>query len=262
MDGKTADDDALRDPWHGLRHLTAARIALGRVGASLPTSRVLEFSLAHALARDAVQTPLDRDADAAEIAGLGLATMKVSSRAESRSDYLRRPDLGRLPAAADLERISREGGTHDICLIVADGLSSRAVAANAAAFIAALLPGLQRLSLGVSPVPIVRNGRVAIGDPIGQAFGARLTVMLIGERPGLSSSDSLGCYLTFDPTPGRVDAQRNCISNIRENGLRPQIAAHKALWLVQAALQRRLTGVRLKDESGPLLEGGEEGGAS
>lgn len=239
------------DPWERLRRHTPARIALGRAGASLPTREVLAFGEAHAVARDAVHAQLDVTALAAGLSGLGLPVIDVRSRAPDRAAYLRRPDLGRQLSAEDAAMLSGAcAGPCDVGLVVADGLSATAVAAHAVATVASLLPRLEGLSL--SPAIVATQARVALGDAIGEALGVKLLIMLIGERPGLSAADSLGCYLTFAPRIGRNDAQRNCISNIRPEGLDPDQAAMRIAWLARTALERGLTGVALKDESGKL----------
>lgn len=239
------------NPFAELRRLTAARVALGRVGASLPTAEVLGFALAHARARDAVHTALDVEALARGLAGIGLESIALSSAAPDRASYLRRPDLGRRLAEGEAARLP--AGTAgastgiDIALVIADGLSSTAVEAQAVPFLTALLPGLRAAGLATGPAVIVRQGRVAIGDEIGAAMGARLALVLIGERPGLSAADSLGLYLTFAPRAGRTDAERNCLSNIRAGGLPPPAAAETALWLLRESLRRGLSGVDLKE---------------
>jgi ethanolamine ammonia-lyase small subunit len=240
-----------------LARLTPARIALGRSGASLPMREVLRFGLAHAQARDAVHAPFRPDEVAAELAGLGLETLMVESAARSREDYLRRPDLGRsLSPESEAALVARRGG-FDLAIVVADGLSSTAVQQNAVPFIAALLPFLQRQKLTLAPLVIASQARVALGDEASHALGARMVVVLIGERPGLSSPDSLGAYLTFGPKRGLTDAARNCISNIRPGGLGFQHAAFKLAWLIDQGLRRALTGVDLKDDSDAALEAGE-----
>jgi ethanolamine ammonia-lyase small subunit len=228
-----------RDPWQALRAVTPARIALGRAGPALPTSAVLDFSLDHARARDAVHAAVDFDALAARI---GLPTLQVASAAPDRAAYLRRPDLGRRLAAEDRGRLPR--APVDMLLVVGDGLSAAAVEAHAAPLIAALTPELRN-----GPVVLARQARVALGDEIGEIMGARMVAVLIGERPGLSSPDSLGVYLTYAPRVGRTDAERNCISNIRPEGLGYEAAAARLTWLVREGLKRRLTGVDLKDQS-------------
>ena len=241
---------ALPDPWDGLRAHTAARIALGRTGHSLPTAEWLRFAQAHALARDAVHTPLDADALARDLHALGLETLPITSAAPDRATYLRRPDLGRrlsLRSAALLAGL--DARPCDLAVVLADGLSARAVQAHAAPLLAELQPRLAANALAFAPVTLALQARVALGDEVGALLKARAVLVLIGERPGLSSPDSLGAYLTWAPQPGRSDAQRNCVSNIRPDGLPVADAAHKIAWLLQAAQRLGATGVALKDES-------------
>jgi len=257
----TADPTALNrslaqaDCWGSLRALTPARLALGRVGASLPTDEVLRFGWDHAQARDAVQIRLDADLLEPAIAGLGLTTLRVASRATDRAIYLMRPDLGRRLKTDDAQALEQGAGSGcDLALVVADGLSALAVQRHAPALLAEVtraVPADWRLS----PVVIATQARVALGDEIGERLCAGMVAMLIGERPGLSSPDSLGIYLTWQPRVGRTDAQRNCISNIRPEGLGYAQAAHKLVWLCREARQLKLTGVGLKDRS-DLLEVG------
>jgi ethanolamine ammonia-lyase small subunit len=239
------------DGWTELRRLTPARIALGRAGPALPTREVLAFALDHARARDAVHLPFDADAVAAQLAQMGLATFAVASAAPERATYLRRPDLGRRLAAGERARLEAAPSLgRDIAIVVADGLSSAAVHAHAAPLVAALAPRLDEAGLSRTDVVLAHQGRVALGDAIGEALGARIVVMLIGERPGLSSPDSLGAYITLAPRVGRTDAERNCVSNIRPAGLGYDEAAFRIAWLVRAALKLGATGVALKDDSG------------
>ena len=229
------------DPWDALRAATRARVALGRAGDGLPTARELEFRAAHAAARDAVHAPLD--AGAVRVA-LGGDLLEVHSAAPDRATYLQRPDLGRrLAAGTSLPRADA-----DLAVVIADGLSPRAVHEHAAGVTAALLERLPGWS--VSPVVAAHQARVALGDEIGAALGVRAVVVLIGERPGLSAADSLGAYLTWEPRPGRVDAERNCVSNIRPpHGLPYAQAAGTLAALLTAARQLGASGVALKDES-------------
>jgi ethanolamine ammonia-lyase small subunit len=232
-------------PWEALRRFTAARVALGRAGNGLPTAAHLAFQEAHALARDAVHAPLDTATLAAGLAGLGLAVSHLRSRAPDRPAYLLRPDLGRSAHPEDLALLPREGGT---ALVVGDGLSATAVQRHAVPLLAAALPLLA--AAGAAPVRAVvaTMARVALGDAVGEALGAELVIVLIGERPGLSAPDSLGAYLTWAPRPGRTDAERNCISNIRPGGLGFEEAAGTLAWLVHEMRARRLSGVALKDD--------------
>ncbi|MFC7397153.1 ethanolamine ammonia-lyase subunit EutC [Chelatococcus sp. GCM10030263] len=249
-----AESAVLADPWARLTRLTPARIALGRAGPSLPTREVLRFGLAHAQARDAVHTPFDAAGTARAIEALGHEAMVVASAAPSRDVYLRRPDLGRRLAEESRERLSmRPVAPADLAIVVADGLSSTAIHANAAPFLAAWTPLLKQRGLRLAPVVIASGARVALGDEVGALLNARAVVVLIGERPGLSSPDSLGLYLTLHPKVGRSDAERNCISNVRREGLAYADAAHKLGWLLDMAFQRGVSGVALKDESGSPL---------
>lgn len=239
------------DPWENLRRHTAARIALGRVGSSLPTAEVLRLGLAHAQARDAVHEPLDFAALRSELQADGWKPNQVRSRAPNRPSYLLRPDLGRRLNAADLELLQPQAAATELAIVVADGLSSAAVRQHARPLLAALRAGFDR-DWANTPVVLVEQGRVAIGDEIGARLGARLVAVLIGERPGLSSPASLGVYLTYAPRLGRMDSERNCISNVRPEGLAYAQAAHKLAYLCRAALRRQLTGVDLKDDSPSL----------
>lgn len=253
------------NPWAQLRQLTAARIALGRTGASLPTQPQLAFQLAHAQARDAVHVGLDLPhlLQALEATGHTRAAncLQLASAAEDRLTYLQRPDLGRrLSEGSRLDLSARTRGVgisstddsafnFDLAVVIADGLSARAVVQNAAPLLAALWPLLATQSVALAPLCVVTQGRVAIGDEIGQLLRARLVVVLIGERPGLSSPDSLGAYLTWMPRVGLTDESRNCVSNIRPAGLSFGAAAAQIFALVLAMRQRQLSGVLLKDES-------------
>ena len=252
------------DAWQRLTELTPARIALGRTGSGLPTKEAMKFALAHAQARDAVHAPLDPAEITAGLDDLGLAHVSVSSRAVSRHSYLLRPDLGRRLDAVGRDAVAarRATGGVDIALVIADGLSAHAAHAHAVGVAAALLPHIEKNAWSLGAVAVVTQGRVAIGDEIGALLGARLALVMIGERPGLSSPDSLGLYLTFAPEPGRTDGERNCLSNIHGAGMSADEAAFKAVWLMREAFSRRLTGVMLKDESGLSLEGGRAAGRS
>jgi ethanolamine ammonia-lyase small subunit len=247
------------DPWFELRRHTAARIALGRVGNSLPTAPWLAFSLAHAKARDAVHTPLDADALARDLAAQGLPVTHIESAAEDRATYLRRPDLGRRLSARSAALLT----THPpaaLAVIVADGLSARAAQAHALPLLMVLRPRLQAQHQDINLLLLAQQTRVALGDEVGGLLRAQALLMLIGERPGLSSPDSLGAYLTWAPQSGRHDAQRNCVSNIRPEGLGIEQAAHKIAWLLAAARRLGATGVALKDESdAPILHNNDVG---
>lgn len=246
------------NPWEQLRQFTAARIALGRTGVSLPTRPQLAFQLAHARARDAVHLPLDTAQLAHDLqaAGYGSATgyLQLDSAAGDRLTYLQRPDLGRRLSAASRAMVQSHApaagdAPPDMALVVADGLSAQAVAQNAAPFLARLLPRLQGEHWTLAPVAIVRLGRVAVADEVAECLGARLVVLLIGERPGLSSPDSMGLYATWAPRVGLTDAARNCISNVRPAGLALDAAAAKLHYLLRQMRQWQLSGVHLKDDS-------------
>jgi ethanolamine ammonia-lyase small subunit len=235
----------IANPWEALRRHTPARIALGRAGPALPTKEVLEFGLAHARARDAVHLALDIDRLEGELKAAGYAPVRVASRAADRTAYLTRPDLGR---RLDEESARQLAGRVAIVVAIEDGLSAIAVQSHAVPVLAALVrvsPARWR----AAAVVIAQNGRVALGDEIGERLGARLVTVMIGERPGLSSPDSLGVYITHAPSVGRTDAERNCVSNIHARGLSYEEAAQKVDWLVSAALSRGVSGVGLKDDS-------------
>jgi ethanolamine ammonia-lyase small subunit len=256
--------------WLALRRATPARIGLGRSGTALPTAAQLDFQLAHARARDAVYAALDTERIQADLRGLGLTALPLHSQASDRPTYLRRPDLGRKLSSESRQILVMPGlvpGIHetteqllvdgrgkpghdghkkegcDIAFVIADGLSATAVNAHAVPLIAAVLPQLGGWRIG--PVAVVAEGRVAIGDEIGGLLGADLVVVLIGERPGLSAADSLGVYMTWQPAPGAVDAARNCLSNIRPEGMPIADAADALIRLITAARQHRMTGVSL-----------------
>ena len=247
-----ASKPAPDEPWAELRRFTAARIALPRSGASLATAPLLEFRLAHARARDAVHAPLDPATLCAELAPLGLPVLTVASAAQDRQQYLMRPDLGRRLADDAAALLAAQAGSgYDVAFIVADGLSARAVAAHAEPLLSEVLPWLS--DWRIAPLVVARLGRVGLGDAVANALGAEIAVMLIGERPGLSAPDSMGAYLTFAPTPQTSDAERNCISNIRPEGLTYADAAMKLVHLLRAMRARRLSGVQLKDDADRLL---------
>jgi len=258
-----ANDLTRPDPWRELRRFTPARIALGRTGGSLPTQALLEFQLAHALARDAVHIPLDFERLAQTLATRAYPTLILQSQAGDRSVYLQRPDLGRLLNAASADCLNtRATAPVDACIVVADGLSSSAVSHHAEPFLSLLMPALRQCGYTVSPVCLVEHGRVAIGDAIAETFNARLCIVLIGERPGLSSPDSLGIYFTYQAKAGvSTDADRNCISNIHGNGLDYRQALNKLMFLIDGAERLKLSGVGLKDETtdtGPEAVGGRQ----
>ena len=243
---------AIGNPWEFLREYTTARIALGRAGSSLPTNRHLEFQLAHARARDAVHSELDMARLERDITKLGYETTRLHSAAPDRATYLQHPDLGRRLDDESRRVLEENKGAAGAAFIVADGLSALAVQRHAPAMLDAILSRLDSEEWDVAPIALVEQGRVAISDEIGSLLNAEQAVILIGERPGLSSPDSLGIYLTYGPRIGNTDADRNCISNIRAAGLGYPEAAHRLTYLMTAARRLGLSGVTLKDDSAAL----------
>jgi ethanolamine ammonia-lyase small subunit len=235
-----------------LRDYTAARVSLGRTGVSLATYESLAFQLAHAQARDAVHAALDIEGISRRICvqNAGLSVLGLASAAADRATYLRRPDLGRRLDSASVELLG--AGVYDVVFVIADGLSATAVERHSIPLLSEVLRGLPE-GWRVAPVCVVRQGRVGIGDEIGSLLGARLSVVLIGERPGLSSPDSLGAYITWAPGPGRVDAERNCVSNVHGNGLSYAAAAARILFYCMEARRLELSGTRLKEMDRDLL---------
>jgi len=253
-----ADNPVVENPWRRLREFTDARIGLGRAGVSLPTNELLEFQLSHARARDAVHFPLDFEGLVSAIessAGIPVTDIhRLQSRADDRMTYLQRPDLGRRLHSHSREILQHDlatdgevAGEYDLSIVVVDGLSSLAVQQNVVPFLETLLPQLDDFSL--APLCVVEQGRVAVGDEVGELLNARCVMVLIGERPGLSSPDSLGLYLTYQPHVGLTDAARNCISNIRPAGLSYVEAARRAAYLLNESRRLRLSGVNLKDRT-------------
>ncbi|GAB4060643.1 ethanolamine ammonia-lyase subunit EutC [Uliginosibacterium sediminicola] len=243
------------DPWTGLQSLTRARVALGRSGVSMPSREVLRFGLAHAQARDAVHQALDVESLAETFTDQGFRCLHVASRAPDRASYLRRPDWGRRLAEASAQQLGQQApqcwpAEPPLAFVVADGLSSLATQSHALQLVMNLLPYFP--DLRDSPILIATQSRVALGDEVGEILKAGMVVMLIGERPGLSSPDSLGIYLTAQPRVGFNDAQRNCISNVRPEGLDYAEAARKLAFLIAGARQLGRTGVDLKDDSDAL----------
>lgn len=233
--------------WPALRAYTPARIGLQRAGASLATGPLLDIRLAHARARDAVRHPLDTERLLADLAPLSLSALAVESAADDRERYLMRPDLGRRLAPDAPAVLAPQAGEFELAFVIADGLSARAVQAHAAPVLAAALPQLP--DWRIAPLVIVRHGRVAVGDEVAAALGAQSVAILIGERPGLSAPDSMGAYLTWQPGPETTDAERNCISNIRPEGIGYADAAAKLAQLLNVMRTLRLSGVRLKDDA-------------
>ena len=242
------------DVWTQLKKLTVARIGLARSGAALATKPLLDFRLAHARARDAVYETLDEARLVAGLKNFGLPVVSVSSAAPDRKSYLMQPDLGRMPATyTDAIFGPYQGKHYDVAFVIVDGLSARAVQAHAQPLLAEVLPALRTENLRLGPLVVVQQGRVAIGDAIASALHADLVAVLIGERPGLSTPDSMGIYLTWQSGMPRTDADRNCISNVRPEGLGYADAGFRLLHTLRAIRARRISGVQLKDDSDRLL---------
>ena len=241
------------NPWLELRRLTPARIALGRTGTSIPTGAQLDFQFAHAQARDAVHLPFDHVGLSSQLAERGRDSLLLHSAAVDRHSYLQRPDLGRRlcdeSAQALRDYAAANPGGVDLAVVVADGLSALAVHKHTLPFLTRMEEQTHAEGWSLSPVILVEQGRVAVADEVGQLLGAKMVVILIGERPGLSSPDSLGLYFTYNPKVGLTDAYRNCISNVRLEGLSYGMAAHRLLYLMREACRRQLSGVNLKDEA-------------
>ena len=250
MDKKPVDP---QNPWLNLRSLTPARIALGRTGTSLPTSAQLDFQFAHAQARDAVHLAFDHQGIRAQLTERGHESLLLHSAASDRNSYLQRPDLGRRLDDASAQVLQDYAAAHpggvDLAIVVADGLSALAVHRHTLPFLARLEEQIAADGWSVSPIVLVEQGRVAVADEVAQRLGAKMSVILIGERPGLSSPDSLGLYFTYAPKVGLTDAYRNCISNVRLEGLSYGMAAHRLIYLMREACRRQLSGVNLKDEA-------------
>jgi len=257
----------IENPWSKLRSFTDARIALGRAGTSIPTHHWLEFQLAHAQAQDAVHSQLDSDGFAQQMTQqLEIADpLLLHSQAQDRAEYLQRPDFGRQLDASSINAVTQymrqQQSINDLAIVIADGLSCKAIEENAIPFLAKLLPELPQ-EWRLAPLCLVEQGRVAIGDHIGELLNAKVVLVLIGERPGLSSPDSLGLYLTWAPEVGLTDASRNCISNVRPAGLSYTDAVTKSLYLLYEARRLQLSGVNLKEDAAPeVLEGEENSGS-
>ena len=249
----------MTDPWIALRRFTQARIALGRAGHAVPTQALLDFQLAHAQARDAVQFPWNIDAFAEQLRDIGEETLILQTPVSSRSEYLRRPDFGRVLTEESRIRLCNfKARGVDVALIVSNGLSSTAVERRGIALLQTILEGLRVRQFRIAPICLVANGRVALLDDIGSVLDARVAVIVIGERPGLSAADSLGIYLGYAPKQGNTDAERNCISNIHPpEGLSYESATRKLLYLIEESVRRGFSGVALKDEMDGLLGEGK-----
>ncbi len=244
------NDGLIQNNWSELKQYTAARISLGRAGAGLPTDAYLQFKLSHALAKDAVWLPFDKYKLADEFEAKGLPTLFVESLAGSKEEYLTRPDLGRKLGVTSAMRLEQANlPAADVLLVVADGLSSVAMHNHALPFVEHFLPYMQTLGKTVYPIVIAERSRVALADEVARLLKASVVVILIGERPGLSSPDSMGAYLSWKPSVGCPDSERNCVSNIRPEGLTYDKAAFKLAWLIEQAFDMQRTGIALKDRS-------------
>lgn len=266
MVDKPTSPIVVENPWERLNAFTDARIGLGRAGVSLPTSKLLAFQLAHAQAQDAVHCPLDVEALATELTdtlGLTFSPIHLHSHAQDRAMYLQRPDYGRRLNDETREYLHQAAASqqrYDLAVVIVDGLSALGVQQNSAPFLSALYQTLDSDATDwqLAPLTIVEQGRVAIGDEIGALLNADAVLVMIGERPGLSSPDSLGLYMTWAPEPGLKDDRRNCVSNVRPAGLKAEEAARRLVLLLSDARQRKLSGVQLKDRSDDdVLEGDE-----
>lgn len=264
MVDKPASPIVVENPWERLNAFTDARIGLGRAGVSLPTSKLLAFQLAHAQAQDAVHTPLDVDALASELTEaleVSEAPIRLHSQAQDRAMYLQRPDYGRRLNEETREQLQQAAASqqrYDLAVVIVDGLSARAVQQNSVSFLSTLYQMFKSDTADwqLAPLTIVEQGRVAIGDEIGALLNADAVLVMIGERPGLSSPDSLGLYMTWAPAPGLRDDRRNCISNVRPAGLAVEEAARRLFLLLKEARQLKVSGVKLKDRSeDDVLEG-------
>ncbi len=242
------------DTWESLKAFTNARIALGRTGVATPLKEILDFRMCHAHARDAVYSILNIDKLTAALQQFQIPLITVNSKANDRTVYLQRPDLGRKLNDASANNLKNETShSADVAIIIADGLSATAINEHAVHVVKKLIPLLKQSVLTITPLVIAEQARVAIADEIGSILQAKLSVILIGERPGLSSPDSMGAYITYQPVPGKTDESRNCISNIRPEGLGYELAAEKIAKLIKTSLQLKLSGILLKDEEQNLL---------
>lgn len=267
---KQTSDSVVTSPWQQLRNFTSARIALGRTGNSIPTKALLSFQLDHAQAMDAVHCALDTTALGQTLTQLPQVQsltpsvpLVVESKISDRFMYLQRPDLGRQLNPESWQRLVKQAAslnfTPDLAIVVADGLSSTAIQHHAAPFIERLLTRMSESGTWLlAPITIVKQGRVAVGDDVAECFGAKMVLVLIGERPGLSSPDSMGLYLTWGAKRGSKDSERNCISNIRPEGLSYDDACNRTIYLLEEARRLHLSGVNLKDRSDIQEEGGSQ----
>lgn len=242
----TNDLERRDPPFFDLRQVTEARVLLGRFGAGIPTRAAQSFLLDHARARKAVWSTVDWAALRADLADIHPEIVAVASRAGDRSTYIRRPDLGRLLAPESEQRLVELRADCDVVIVVADGLSASAVTVNAVPLVRAIVAQLRAKRLSLAPLVLASMGRVALGDPVAESIGAKIAVTIIGERPGLSSADSLGVYITYAPRPGTPDSKRNCISNIRHGGLSFADAATVAISIIVESIKNGASGLELQ----------------
>jgi len=238
----------LPDFWDHLKQYTSARIALGRAGGSIPTKSLLEFRLAHAKARDAVSKELNIAGLQSELASLSIPVLSLQSHVANKQVYLLSPHLGRRLNDSSKEFLNSQSTHYDICLVAADGLSAAAIELHLKPLLKKLLPQLKDTSYSISPICLVKYGRVAVGDDVADSFTSTMVIVFVGERPGLTTPNSLGIYLTYLPRLGITDERRNCISNVHDGGLDYEIAADKLMYLIKEAFRRKISGVELKDE--------------
>ena len=243
------------DAWQFLQNYTPARIARGRAGHSIPTSELLKFQADHAQARDAVYSQLNtQQLNKSITETFDLQILNLKNEINNRSQYLQRPDLGRTLSQASRENLmSINSSKSDICFVITDGLSAEAVNQNALSVLEILIPKLRAINWKIAPICIVEQGRVAIADEVGFLLKSEIVIILIGERPGLTSPSSMGAYITFHPHVGMTDESRNCVSNIRPEGLNFQMATDKILYLLTEMKTKKLSGVGLKDESDGIV---------
>ncbi len=238
------------DGWSSLKRLTNARIALGRAGISVPVNEMLQFKMAHAHARDEVFSLLDVNALLQQLNDLNLAVYLLKSQASDKHIYLKRPDLGRRLHEDSVKQLAEsKNAAYTVCITITDGLSATAANNHAIQILSLLIPMLAALKLNIAPICLVENGRVAIADETASLLNSKLSLILIGERPGLSSPDSLGAYITYQPKPGLTDESRNCISNIRPEGLSYKQATDRIFYLIREAIHLKLSGIGLKENA-------------
>ncbi len=248
--------EVIENPWQVLRQFTTARLALGRSGHSLPTARLLQFQLAHARARDAVFSPFNSAELVAQLLELGYEVLEVTSQATTREVYLRQPDRGRRLSEDSVRHLteytSQQSRSYDVGFVLGEGLSAQAVHQHALPVLKLITDNLQKENWSVGPVVVANQARVALGDEIGQLLRAEQVAILLGERPGLSAAESLGIYLTYQPRVGRLESERNCISNIHRAGTSYEVGASTLLYLMKQVQQLKLSGVQLKDDRDPV----------